>query len=165
MREYVGEAIVLHKDLQGELDERVVFFAKEFGKQSAKIKSGRKITSKLSPHLEPGNLIRARWIENGNLQVVDALKRERLDFSPGFLKLLCDILAEHNHDEELWNFLRDGKESSAELLTILGWSPKGALCQVCSSAPHLFGVESLGYYCADCGFKVRGNKIYINELV
>lgn len=161
MREYVGEAVVLHKDLQGELDERVVFFAKEFGKQSAKIKSGRKITSKLSPHLEPGNLVRVRWIEKGNLQVVDALKSARLSFSPSFLKLLGDILAEHNHDEDVWNFLKKGNEDSRELLSILGWSPEGAICQLCSSAPHLFGVESLGYYCEDCGFKVRGNKIYL----
>jgi len=161
MREYVGEAVVLNKDFQGELDERVVFFAKEFGKQSAKVKSGRKITSKLSPHLEPGNLVRIRWIEKGSLQVVDVLKKEKLDFSPSFLKLLCDILAEHNHDEEVWNFFKNGKEDSAELLTILGWNPKGAVCQICNSAPHTFGIESLGYYCADCGFKVRGNKICI----
>lgn len=161
MREYVGEAVVLHKDLQGELDERVVFFAKEFGKQSAKIKSGRKIVSKLSPHLEPGNLVRVRWIEKGNLQVVDALKKDKLNFSPGFLKLLCDILAEHNHDEEVWNFLENGEENTKKLLTVLGWNPDGAICQVCNSAPHLFGVESLGYYCADCGFKVRGNKIHL----
>lgn len=162
MREYVGEAVVLHKDFQGELDERVVFFAKDFGKQSAKIKSGRKITSKLSPHLEPGNLIRVRWIEKGSLQVVDALKRGKLGFTPGFLRSVCDILAEHNHDEEVWNFLLSDKESSAELLTILGWNPKTAICQVCSSDPYLFEVESLGYYCADCGFKVRGSKICIS---
>jgi len=161
MREYVGEAVVLTKDFQGELDERVVFFAEEFGKQSAKVKSGRKITSKLSPHLEPGNLVRIRWIEKGSLQVVDVLKKEKLDFSPSFLKLLCDILAEHNHDEEVWNFFKNGKEDSAKLLTILGWSPRGAVCQICNSEPHTFGIESLGYYCADCGFKVGGNKIYI----
>ncbi len=157
----MGEAIVLHKDFQGELDERVVFFAKDFGKQSAKIKSGRKITSKLSPHLEPGNLIKARWIEKGSLQVVDALKQEKLDFTPGFLKLVCDVLAEHNHDEEVWNFLKNNKESSTELLSVLGWNPKGAVCQLCSSTPRMFGVDSLGYYCADCGAKVRGSKIYI----
>jgi hypothetical protein len=93
--------------------------------------------------------------------VVDALKREKMNFSPSFLKLLSDILAEHNHDEEVWNFLNRGEEDSRELLSILGWSPEGAICQVCNSAPHLFGVESLGYYCEDCGFKVRGNKIYL----
>ena len=71
---YFQEAIVLDREPSNEIDNRFHIYAKGFGKIVARGKSTRKITSKLSGHLEPGNIVRARFIEKNGLQVVDALK-------------------------------------------------------------------------------------------
>ena len=78
MQEYLSEAVVLDRLANGDLNGRVVFLTKRFGKLVGKARSIRKITSKLSGHLQPGNLVQVRMIEKNGLQIVDALKKSRL---------------------------------------------------------------------------------------
>src|SRR3989344_9497714 len=99
MQEYVSEAVVLDKMSQGDLDNRFFLFTKRFGKLVAKAKSGRKITSKLSPHLEPGNVSFVRLIEKNGLQVGDALKAARIGAEPAQLAALNSLLSESEPDE------------------------------------------------------------------
>ncbi|MDO8504948.1 MAG: recombination protein O N-terminal domain-containing protein [Candidatus Liptonbacteria bacterium] len=162
MNEYVSEAIVLEKDPQGELDERVSVFTKRFGKFSAKVKSSRKITSKLSPHLEPGNLIRVRLVEKGNLQIVDALKSERLNSPPAFFYLLNRILAEGEPDTELWKALISGEANWKKILGILGWDPMHASCENCGRpGAASFHLASQSFFCGNCGSSARGETVLV----
>ena len=88
MQEYVTDAIVLTKRASGEFDGRYSLFTKKFGKMTGRAKSSRKITSKLSGHLEPGNAVKARFIEQKGTQIVDALKTARTGISLGDLAAL-----------------------------------------------------------------------------
>ncbi|MDO8574288.1 MAG: recombination protein O N-terminal domain-containing protein, partial [bacterium] len=85
---YFNEAIVLDREPSGETDNRFSIYAKGFGKIVARGKSTRKITSKLSGHLEPGNLVKVRLIEKNGLQVVDALKSGKLGIRSADLHFL-----------------------------------------------------------------------------
>ncbi|OGY99392.1 MAG: hypothetical protein A2945_00865 [Candidatus Liptonbacteria bacterium RIFCSPLOWO2_01_FULL_52_25] len=128
MQEYVSEAVVLDKMPQGDLDNRFFLFTKRFGKLVAKAKSGRKITSKLSPHLEPGNVSFVRLIEKNGLQVGDALKTARIGAEPPQLAALNALLSEFDPDERLWRAITAGTWNWAHILKILGWDPAGASC-------------------------------------
>lgn len=162
MNEYVSEAIVLSKDPQGELDERVSVFTKNLGKLSAKVKSSRRIKSKLSPHLEPGNLIRIRMVEKGNLQVVDALKSARLSAPPHFFYLLSRVLHEGEPEKELWRLLSEGNYDWNVILAVLGWDPGQAVCEHCKKvSPASFHITSQSFFCGLCDPGVRGEKIKI----
>ena len=158
--EYVSEAIVLEKEPQGELDERVAVFTRNLGKFSAKVKSSRKITSKLSPHLEPGNFIRVRMIEKGSLQVVDALKRGKLSGPPDFFYLLGRVLVEGEPDELLWATLLAGEKDWGKILAILGWDPEHASCEHCGRGEvFAFHIGSQNFFCGPCSVRSRGEKI------
>src|SRR3989344_3413173 len=74
MREYVAIAVVLDREPIGEYDSRVHFMTEQHGKMIGRATSARKITSKLSAHLEPGTLTRLRLVEQKGLRIVDSLK-------------------------------------------------------------------------------------------
>lgn len=162
MNEYVSEAIVLSKEPQGELDERVSVFTKHSGKFTAKVKSSRRITSKLSPHLEPGNRIRVRMVEKSNLQVVDALKSDRLSPPPHFFYLLSRVLPEGEPEKELWRLLSEENYGWRAILAVLGWDPKEGCCESCGKAePVSFHIMSQNFFCRDCDPNMKGERIYI----
>ena len=151
MTEYLSEAIVLSKEPNGDLDSRVSLFTKKFGKIKAKAKSARRITSKLSAHLEPGNLIHARMIEKNGLQVVDALKRSAIPVSSPKLFALDGLLAEFEPDFHLWRMLEHGPFRWADVLAILGWDPRGAHCALCERPPvSHFDARSQTLLCEAC---------------
>ncbi len=162
MNEYVSEAIVLAKDPLGELDERVSVFTKHSGKFTAKVKSSRRITSKLSPHLEPGNRIRVRLVEKSSLQVVDALKSARLSPPPQFFYLLSRVLPEGEPEKELWRLLSGGNYGWKAILAVLGWDPEAASCERCGkTAPVSFHILSQNFFCRNCDPDIKGERIYI----
>ncbi len=138
MYEYSGEAIVLRRENLGEHDSRISFLTKKFGKLVAKAKSARKLTSKLSAHLEPGTVSELRLIEKNDLLVVDALKKTRLVIAPADLFFVDRLLAEQDPDLPLWHMLRDGAFSWEEILRMLGWDPREAVCSGCEGfSPEL----------------------------
>ena len=102
---YFNEAIVLDREPSGEIDNRFSIYAKGFGKIVARGKSTRKITSKLSGHLEPGNLVKVRLIEKNGLQVVDTLKVSSIKCQVSDLYFLNKLLPEHDFDFALWEEL------------------------------------------------------------
>lgn len=130
MREYCVEALVLGKEDLGEIDGVVELYTAEFGKISAKIKSAKKITSKLSGHLEPFGAAAVRLVsgksEAGlpagqsstgrNFQIADALRADNFPLwrkSPDDLRLglqilrfIRDFVWENQPEPDLWNFLR-----------------------------------------------------------
>lgn len=149
---YFSEAVVLAKEPIGEADVRVSLYAKNFGRILARVKSARKITSKLAAHLEPGNLVRARVIEQRGVRLVDALKIRKIDISPANLYYLDQVLADGDYDEEVWNFV-SGLASLhwGKVLRALGWDPSLALCYSCEvNRPTVFEISSQSFFCADC---------------
>lgn len=161
MREYYfPEAVVLTKDGTGEADLRVNLYAKDFGKIGARVKSARKILSKLGPHLEPGSLVRVRMIEKTGPQIVDVLKNRCLPISFFDLALLEQLLPEEDFDEEVWNLLiEDGGVSNnfdsglfwTKTLKVLGWDPVGSTCNYCElNRPNRFTISSQRFLCENC---------------
>jgi len=160
MNEYLSEAVVLDKEGIGDLDARVSLFTKKFGKLTAKAKSARRIVSKLSPHLEPGNVIQARLIEKGALHIVDALKQSRLSTNPNSLYFLNRILPDGEQDLRLWQMLLSGAFDWTRALGILGWDPSEAMCGLCATdKPHAFSVFRQEFFCSGCASKFSGSAL------
>lgn len=161
MREFVAEALVLGKEPSRELDLRVTFFAKQLGKFTAKAKSARRILSKLSPHLEPGSFVRARFIEKGSLQVIDALQVKSSLFSPQDVVCLSAILGEGDCNDELWEALQDERGMQWQnVLRILGWDPFHARCEKCTKQkPERFDPQSQRFFCVPCASRMNRNEV------
>lgn len=153
------EAIVLNKEPQREHDARYSLFTKRFGKMVGKATSARKITSKLAGHLEPGNLVRARFVEKGGTQLVDALKYARIGASPVDLRLLHGILHEGEQDLALWNELTAGTFSWRNILRILGWDPAAAACELCGKPASHFYTFRQEFFCPSCASKFNQNEL------
>lgn len=162
MQEYVSEAIILKKESLGDLDGRYAFFTEHLGKVIGKTKSSRKITSKLAPHLEPGNLVRVRFIERKGTQIVDALKIKRLALGLNDLHLLSQLLPETLSEPTLWNMLRSNQFSWITVLAILGWDPEGAECVRCGvRQATYFHIPRQEFFCNACALKLRADEVIL----
>lgn len=152
MLDAVTDAIVLMKDDSGEMDARITLFTEKFGKLRAKGKSVKKITSKLSAHLEPGNVVSVRLVEKSGLHVADALKYCRLTRTQAELQSLDAIIHEAEPDASLWKELMRETFDWKNILAILGWDPKQAACSRCTDSNVLyFDTRSQDFYCVACG--------------
>ncbi len=151
MTEYLSEAIILAKEPNGDLDVRISVFTKKFGKLRAKAKSARKITSKLSAHLEPGTLSQVRIVEKNGLQIVDALKHFSLSVPPSTLYFLDRILAEGEPEPAIWHALASQKFNWKNALAVLGWDPGEAACHACNKRnPSFFDIRDQIFLCDTC---------------
>lgn len=150
MWEYATPAIILRREPRGEYDERISFFSRDLGKLTARTVSSRKILSKLSPHLEPGDITVLRLIEKNDLSIVDALREKTLTWKlPNFLHL-NNLLAENEADPELWHLL-SSKPSWKDILRILGWDPREAVCENCEKKnPQHFDLRNQRFLCGSC---------------
>ncbi len=157
MTEHYTKALVLDRENQGDQDSRVFLYCEKLGRISAKVKSARKITSKLSGHLEPGNLGSVRLIELGGFQVVDVVSEEILPRDPktiAALQLLKEMTVEGDFDPELWSLISAGHLEIGTILSCLGFSPTFASCRTCqSSNPGHFLMRELEYSCQPCLIK------------
>ena len=163
--EYLSEAIVLDKDTSGDMDIRVSLFTKKFGKLKARAKSARRIVSKLSPHLELGNVAQVRIIEKNGLQVVDALKQRFLPILPSNLCFLNQIISDGEPDLRLWQSIVFQDFKWARILEILGWDPREAACALCTrEKPAFFSVFKQELFCGGCASKLgKSALLYINQ--
>ena len=73
MLEYETKAIVLAKKTAGDADGRVALYTEELGKIDVIAKGLKKITAKLSHHLEPMNLIQCSIVSANNKHLTSAL--------------------------------------------------------------------------------------------
>ena len=160
MQEYLSEAVILDREPAGDLDVRLSVFTKRFGKFVVKAKSARRITSKLAGHLQPGNLVDARIVEKNGLQIVDVLKKRRLDIAPADLHRLDLILAEAEPEPRLWRELVGDKFVWWEVLGILGWEPAAAQCGACDGTEDLvFSISGQEFFCGNCSSKLDQNEV------
>ena len=177
MREYLTEALVLDKTAANETDFIVDLYTKELGRLKAKVTSGQKITSKLSPHLEPLTFSLVRLTEKNGFTVADALTQNRLThlrrsaviFAKG-LKLLSAIqqlIFPEEIDPKLWFWLKKsltkGEFFFNQFLKILGYDPKLAECHKCRTKfIKYFLAEDQIFLCRNCGFKIPPNTLLLD---
>ncbi len=148
MHEYRSEAVVLDAVPAGESDTRFFLYTKRFGRIVARAKSARKITSKLTPHLQVGDVADVRVVEKNGLRVADALKIRRLSHGPGDLSALNRLLHDAERDDGLWSVLRDAAYNWRAVLTLLGWDPERAVCARCRKAGTAFLIGTQEFVCA-----------------
>lgn len=154
MHEYSVPAVILDKEPLRDFDSRITFYTEKFGKLSGKATSTRKITSKLSAHLEPGNMVNMRFVEKHGLQIVDTLRTRKIRASLPELYALNQLLGEGEPDPELWTHLKSAKFRWTDILRILGWDPAHGSCASCGSLPQSFYLSRQEMYCTACASKL-----------
>lgn len=164
MHEYSTEAIVLDREEAGESDAYVTFYAKELGRIRARATSLRKVTSKLSAHLRPGDLSHIRLVSkygDGKMyRIADALRIRRLSTSSDFLSFIKDLTVESENEAPLWDMLTKEKEDKSRVLRVLGWDPEHAPCSYCSQKPvYYFSGTNQMFSCYGCGFRFPQNEV------
>lgn len=155
---------MLDKSPQGDQDSVVFLYTKHFGRLSAFVKSGRKSTSKLSPHLEPGSVVRLRLIQPdvsaGRFQVADALSESRHSSAEAvrFLHFLKAVTPELDSDYRLWETLKlllkeqrfDGAAYGL-LWRFLGFGDGEVRCARCRNASvDYFSHKDIVFLCRRC---------------
>ncbi len=172
MIECVTEAIVLEWTPTGEADARVHLFTEAWGRGVARATSIRKITSKLSSHLQPMNIVRTRLVEQNGIQLVDALTGRKNLHDPKLvipLQLIKALTGEGERDWELWQFLKLGLSGkliidTRSVLARLGFDPQFATCAFCNKTPvRVFSLEDLHFYCAGCSAGHQASFIYVEN--
>ncbi len=161
MVEYYTRALVLSRTSRGYLDGTLNLYTKELGRVSAKVKSLRKLTSKLSGHLTPGRLANVRIVEMGDTkQVVDALSLPSKT-STEFLKFL-DFIHQLSPvgipDLHLWHELEQAslngtsdKDTYRRIISIMGYDAKNAICDSCGSVKiAYFMPRDIIFLCSRC---------------
>ena len=174
MKEYVTEALVLGLKPYREQDKLADFYTKDLGRLEARVIGGRKMVSKLSPHLDIFNLVTVRLIQKNQFTVTDVIAEERFCFLRGnfkkfalafkllfFIRTLIPFLMP---DLQLWHsFLRTFKGGYLDFknfLKILGYDPLLANCQICPEKKiEYFHVPSQSFLCKSCGFKFVSNEL------
>lgn len=167
MIEYSIKALVLDSKNIGEFDKLVYLYTEELGRVAAKIKSARKITSKLRGHLEPFNFIRARLVEKKGLWVADALVFDKIKISKNnldFLLFVKDMTFDFQQDKKLWRFIRKKILSYRLFLKILGFDPDFSRCQICNrQQPAYFSKNDQVFFCQTCAVKIPKNELILIE--
>ncbi len=162
MVEYYTKALVLSRAPRGDLDSTLTLYTKELGRVSVKVKSLRKLTSKLSGHLTPGRLANVRIVEMGGdaKQVVDALSLPSKT-SPEFLKFLGfirelspigmpDLHLWHELEQASLNGISD-KDTYKRIISIMGYDAKNAICDNCGSVKiAYFAPRDIMFLCNRC---------------
>ncbi len=175
MFEITTDALVIDREELGEQDSRVFLYTKELGGVMARGTSMRKITSKLSAHLEPLRFARVRLLQrgrgdSGSFQIADAVtmdncrewhkKPEALRIGLKLTRLFKEAGFRGDADRMLWEeifnmFTAPPEEPfnkyGARFLTAIGFDPRGAACIRCGAArPKLFSINDLGFICEVC---------------
>lgn len=165
MSEYVTEAIVLGRRENGSSYNRFAdLYTKELGFVEARVVGGRRIASKLSPHLDFGNLALVRLVHKNQYTVADALTEERF-FSGAscvetferfsrlvvlFRELLPRLVPDVHVWEELVSGLRRGEVNCRMFLSLLGYGAH-AECEHCGgSQSHAFFIPNQNFLCESC---------------
>ncbi len=174
MVEYLTQAIVLDSRPQKENDRMVDIYTKNFGRLRVKVIGGRRILSKLAPHLDIFNLVTVRLVEKNQITVTDVLTNERFEkerrnsgFYPsafGIFSLVRALTPLAAPDLHLWHYLAESLRNSdrdvATLLKIFGYDPAHASCDSCGDYPvRFFRTKDQSFFCKDCGLKARADEL------
>ena len=161
--------MVLRTAPSGEFDRIITLYTKELGLLGVRAVGSRRITSKLSEHLNPLNLIHARLVHKNQFTVTSALTIERLGQGrshPQAIERLLALVAFLEallpvglSDLRLWytalKSFRSRTVDFSPFLKLLGYDPKHASCAVCASR-HVtaFTLKTHEFMCAKCASRV-----------
>jgi len=172
MIEHYTEGIVLGKKARGETDGAVTIYTKDLGKVTAFTKSSRKITSKISGHIMPGNSVRLRIVENKTIQAIDALSEKAkcdMKLLLPFLNFLDEVIPHGDEDPQFWNLVKNavekcdiGPKTYREVLEISGFGPDDAHCGNCKKNEiAYFSLPDIMFLCTNCSkrFNLRSEEI------
>ena len=179
MKEYLTEALVLNVRPAKEQDRSVDFYTKDLGRVRARVIGGRKIVSKLSPHLDVLNLVKVRLINKNRLTVTDVLSYDRFadlrknvgiySHALELLFLLRSLVPEGEPDLRLWHYLvsalKHQRLSRRDLFNVLGYNPLFSNCSNCNlKRVDYFTFSEQSFLCSPCRDKFyfnRSDLIYI----
>ena len=174
MSEYVTRAIVLGFKNSKEHDKIFDFYTEDLGRVRVRAPGGKKIVSKLSPHLDTCNLATVKIVEKNALTLTDAVVEDDFRASKGkegfFAKalraasVLRAISPEAVPDPALWNLfvhsLQSGAFDLVALISVLGYDPRHASCTWCGASDIAFFNEgSQEFLCESCGSKINENNL------
>jgi len=174
MKEYLTEGIVLNIEHIDEDNNSVDLYTKELGRIKAKVIGGRKILSKLMPHLDVLNLVKLRLVEKKHFIVVDAIAKDiflELKNSPkklasvlNFFYVFRAICYPAEPDFRLWYWLvrsfRLKSFNYHEFLKIIGYDPLIACCEICGKKkPEYFSIKDQSFVCYRCHTKFPENTL------
>lgn len=148
MHERVTPALVLARHAHGEADLRVSLFTRDLGKLVATAVSGRKIASKLSPHLMEGGVSTVRIVEQKGIRVVDALTLKGGVRTLLECLLLDRLLPENVPEPAVWAVATASRVDWDAVLAALGWDPAHGACRACGKPPAVFVIRSQDFLCA-----------------
>lgn len=149
MHEHVTPALVLARYPHGEADLRFSLFTRDLGRLVATAISGRKITSKLAPHLQEGSATSVRIIEQKGIRVVDALTIKSGVRTLEECLVLDRLLPENVMEPEVWRIATASRVDWSAVLAALGWDPGQGACTVCGKEPVAFVIRSQEFLCAE----------------
>jgi len=179
MQEIDTQAVVLARYPSGEKSDLIMLYTKELGLVRAVARSSRDLKSKLSAHLEPLNLSTIRLVKKNQFTITDALaqknyrrliqssnlspeeKLQRLRELLGIFRLIGEIAAEEQPDNELWALLEAGKVFSKSILKVLGLDPDHATCDKCEATRPAHFLINEGYYLCQKCFYPTADRIVI----
>ena len=152
MMEYLTQAVVLGIRPHKESDRVVDLYTRDFGRLESNVVGGRKILSKLSPHLDLFNVITVRLAEKNRIILTDALtdesfRKNRRDpkFYPSAFRILSLVRAltpKGVPDLHLWHLIIKSLVSAdgniKTFLKVLGYDPREAECDICAGKPATF---------------------------
>lgn len=156
MYEHVTPALVLARYPHGEADLRFSLFTRDLGKLVATAISGRKVTSRLAPHLEEGSATSVRLIEQKGTRVADALTIKGGVRTLEECVLLDRIIPENVAEPEVWRMATASRVDWPAVLAALGWDPAHGACAVCGKPPAAFLIRSQEFLCAEHRPQVPG---------
>ncbi|MEX1014459.1 MAG: DNA repair protein RecO [Candidatus Paceibacterota bacterium] len=176
MEEIVTDAVVLQNRSFAYYgnNRNISLFTEKLGRVEATAISGFKITSKLSPHLNPLNLVRVRLINKNKFIIADALtidtfKNIRKDeyklkgfFDLFFLvqSLTPQILPDHNLWQEIIERMKKSEIKNKNILNILGYEPSFSDCFKCGKKNiDYFLIEDQLFLCSKCKTKINDDKL------
>lgn len=179
MREIFTRAIVLGRNDSGEMDGRVSLFSEGYGKIVARAKSLRKITSKLSGHLQPLIFVKVRLIKLSGVgeryAIIDCIQDdEMIGLETGkkhnllsLMDFLSSFAFEGQKDKQLWEFLVDvfkngtsKEEVFKKMIVILGIDSLSAECFLCHKKMISGWIENdHSFVCKNCSLKIGRDKV------
>lgn len=174
MSEYITRAIVLGFEGKKEHDKVFDLYTESFGRIRVQSPGGRKILSKLSPHLDTADFATVKIIEKNNLTLADSFREEKITEKNGnavffarmlrVLSLVKRLSPEGLPDGGLWHFLGDarrrGEIDFRALLGHLGYGVENASCEECGSRRvAAFSEASQEFFCDACCLKLPGNNV------
>ena len=151
MIEYYTKALVLDKESRSEYGATVHLFTRDIGRVEAKGAGLKRITSKLSGHLDPGLISFVRLVEKNGFVLADALRVHRFRFSFDSLNTIKHLAPELMRDDDLWGSILNREVKPEDLLSHFGYDTKFARCSLCGRSPvSCFSFASHSFLCDSC---------------